>query len=1097
MVPSLTLRSSPFAPHPFAPHPFAPHPFAPHPFAPHPFAPHPFAPHPFASHPFAPHPFAPHPFAPHPFASHPFAPTSSKWKKRGHTDSCRAARFAANGRFVVSAAADKSIVVRDVETGERVSKVMGAHSEGINRLACWGDSCVASGDDSGTVKLWDLRQDGSAVGSTATVQVASDYLTDIRPLPACNRLLAASGDGSMAVVDLATNRLTAHTDSTDDDLLSIVAVKSDSKVVCGSQSGLLYFFNMNGAERDNDRFRGHGGSVDAIVPLDDDTLLTACSDGLIRVVSVFPNRFLDVVGSHTDAAVEALALSHDHNVLVSAGHDQKLKAWDIAGILDEEEDGEDGEEEEEEEEEKQDEKNEAGDTAVANGKDSNELASAAAGADETGVGNGGAKLAADGAGVGKEQSDADIRRGGDCKGSDSDSEQGGGGRDSDPNSSDDDGGKGGRALGRDQHGGHIQRGEAPASQRWLACTGDVHWGEITMVDAERRLLVNTGGVHSSHPPSPPHSPSRHLAISPIPSLTPQDVHWGETSMVDAECRLLANALLDPGNARFILVSESCALIPTLPHSPSPPTPFLPPQDVHWGEISMVDAERRLLANALLDPGNARFILVSESCAPLFNFTFVYEYLMASPEAYVRLKNEPGTNGRGRWRREFLPLVRLEDWRKGGQWFAMDREAARVIVADDIFYPLFKRFCRPPCYADEHYMPTMLKVLMPGNVANRTVTWTDWSKPGAAHPAQFGSAAAAIDSTEALYNALIRASARLAGSGGAGGGGAANASAASLAWTASLLRDTGVDQEVINARNSGLGALLVAPTNYAWQQFFDVLERANAKQPAGTWPDVFVGYPSVTATALVAAASSITTPSSSSPPNITRTFSNLSAPLNLDALSPEGTAALRGVLLLHVTGAYHLERQLEEMAIPNASNPRQYTPFLSPLPPPLPPSLPTSFPSLPSPLLSLPPFPRSPPIGPPARAHIGVGTNQTIQIRIDSDRSLPSPLPAPPLPQAPQHGHIYAVGTNQTIQIHIESDKSLVFRVPANANTPVRDSPYTAYSVTAAATVLPALKDAVADGRLAVQGADHVLVPPTGPANAGGKGRLVDLVKGFV
>ncbi|CAI5536387.1 unnamed protein product [Closterium sp. Naga37s-1] len=739
----------------------------------------------------------------------------SKWKKRGHTDSCRAARFAANGRFVVSAAADTSIVVRDVETGERVSKVMGAHSEGINRLACWGDSCVASGDDSGTVKLWDLRQDGSAAGSTATVQVASDYLTDIRPLPTYNRLLAASGDGSMAVVDLATNRLTAHTDSTDDDLLSVVAVKSDSKVVCGSQSGLLYFFNMNGAERDNDRFRGHGGSVDAIVPLDDDTLLTACSDGLIRVASVFPNRFLDVVGSHTDAAVEALALSHDNNLLVSAGHDQKIKAWDIAGILDEEEEGEDGEEEkeEEEEEEKQGEKTGAGggDHTVANGKDPNEPASAAAGADKSGVGHGGAEQAADGEGRGKEQKAAGRRRG-DCKESDSDSDRRGG-RDDDSDSSDDDGGKGVPAVRPEQHRRHreggdsqptwdMQMGESstegaqmrftahscqppttlgvegeevpsssecqistarhflpfhscqpsptllshPQDVHWGEISRDVQWGEIRLVNAECRLLASAGSLYSFQLPSLPHSSS---PPSPPSPPHPQDVHWGEISMMDAERRLLANTLLDPGNACFILVSETCIgdvhwgeismvdserlLLATALLDPGNTCFIL---DVHWGEIRMVDAERRLLANALLDPGNARFILVSESCAPLFNFTFVYAYLMASPKAYVRLKNEPGTNGRGRWRREFLPLVRLEDWRKGGQWFAMDREAARVIVADDIFYPLFKRFCRPPCYADEHYMPTMLKVLMPGNVANRTVTWTDWSKPGAAHPAQF-------------------------------------------------------------------------------------------------------------------------------------------------------------------------------------------------------------------------------------------------------------------------------------------------------------------------------------------------------------------------
>ncbi|CAI6010806.1 unnamed protein product [Closterium sp. NIES-65] len=150
---------------------------------------------------------------------------------------------------------------------------------------------------------------------------------------------------------------------------------------------------------------------------------------------------------------------------------------------------------------------------------------------------------------------------------------------------------------------------------WGEISMDVHWGEISMVDAERRLLANAVGVHSSHPPSPPHSPSSpSLHLPHPPFLSPQDVHWGEISMVDAERLLLANALLDPGNAHIIL-------------------------DVHW-EISMVDAERRLLANALLDPGNARFILVSESCAPLFNFTFVYEYLMASPEAYLTRSMAP-------------------------------------------------------------------------------------------------------------------------------------------------------------------------------------------------------------------------------------------------------------------------------------------------------------------------------------------------------------------------------------------------------------------------------------------------------------------------
>jgi hypothetical protein len=37
--------------------------------------------------------------------------------------------------------------------------------------------------------------------------------------------------------------------------------------------------------------------------------------------------------------------------------------------------------------------------------------------------------------------------------------------------------------------------------------------------------------------------------------------------------------------------------------------------VSWGQIEMVDAERRLLANALQDKRNQYFVLLSETYAP--------------------------------------------------------------------------------------------------------------------------------------------------------------------------------------------------------------------------------------------------------------------------------------------------------------------------------------------------------------------------------------------------------------------------------------------------------------------------------------------------
>ena len=47
--------------------------------------------------------------------------------------------------------------------------------------------------------------------------------------------------------------------------------------------------------------------------------------------------------------------------------------------------------------------------------------------------------------------------------------------------------------------------------------------------------------------------------------------------------------------------------------------------VVWGRISMVDAERRLLANALRDPANQQFVLLSERCFLDVHQTFLIHH----------------------------------------------------------------------------------------------------------------------------------------------------------------------------------------------------------------------------------------------------------------------------------------------------------------------------------------------------------------------------------------------------------------------------------------------------------------------------------------
>ncbi|KAI0501471.1 hypothetical protein KFK09_016416 [Dendrobium nobile] len=163
---------------------------------------------------------------------------------------------------------------------------------------------------------------------------------------------------------------------------------------------------------------------------------------------------------------------------------------------------------------------------------------------------------------------------------------------------------------------------------------------------------------------------------------------------------------------------------------------IPSQVAEWGRMSMCDAEKRLLANALLDLSNEWFVLLSESCIPLYNFSIIYKYFQRSHFSFMGVFDDKGPHGRGRYNPNMAPLITIDQWRKGSQWFEVDRKLAIYILQDTKYYSKFKEFCKPPCYVDEHYFPTMLHIEKSDLIANSSLTFVDWSR-GGAHPATFG------------------------------------------------------------------------------------------------------------------------------------------------------------------------------------------------------------------------------------------------------------------------------------------------------------------------------------------------------------------------
>ncbi|KAF1862967.1 hypothetical protein Lal_00009350 [Lupinus albus] len=162
---------------------------------------------------------------------------------------------------------------------------------------------------------------------------------------------------------------------------------------------------------------------------------------------------------------------------------------------------------------------------------------------------------------------------------------------------------------------------------------------------------------------------------------------------------------------------------------------IPSQHVIWGTSSMIDAEKRLLANALLDFSNQHFVLLSESCIPLFGFKTIYTYLMNSNLSYVHSFHDPTKDCIGRYNPKMSPIINITNWRKGSQWFELHRDLAINIVVDTKYYPMFKNYCLPRCYSDEHYIPTLVHIIYPELNSNRSITWVDWSIRGP-HPRRY-------------------------------------------------------------------------------------------------------------------------------------------------------------------------------------------------------------------------------------------------------------------------------------------------------------------------------------------------------------------------
>ncbi|XP_052204631.1 WD repeat-containing protein 55 [Diospyros lotus] len=249
---------------------------------------------------------------------------------KAHSESCRAVRFINEGHAIITGSPDCSILATDVETGSAIARLENAHGAAVNRIINLTESTIASGDDEGCIKVWDIRQHHCC----STFNAHEEYISDMTFASDSMKLLGTSGDGTLSVCNLRSNKIQTRSEFSEDELLSVVIMKNGRKVICGTQTGTLLLYSWGFFKDCSDRFVDlSGNSVDALLKLDEDRVITGSENGLISLVGILPSKILQPIAEHSEYPIERLAFSHDKRFLGSISHDQTLKLWDMDYLL--------------------------------------------------------------------------------------------------------------------------------------------------------------------------------------------------------------------------------------------------------------------------------------------------------------------------------------------------------------------------------------------------------------------------------------------------------------------------------------------------------------------------------------------------------------------------------------------------------------------------------------------------------------------------------------------------------------------------------------------------------------------------------------------
>jgi WD40 repeat protein/serine/threonine protein kinase/nucleoside diphosphate kinase len=240
---------------------------------------------------------------------------------QGHERDIQGLAYSPDGRYLISGALDRRVIIWDTRTGQQVRTLEG-HEDIVLSIATSPDGrLIASGDGSGTVLLWH-----ASTGERLTELVGhTNNVYGLGFSADSQRLISASTDRQLILWDIASGDIIRQYGDRASTWVDVELSPDGSRIAGATQAGQIIIWDAaSGAQTLSISTGSQIGGI--AYHADGARLVSANSTGSLTLWDATTGAALNVYNGHTGRVV-AVQFSADGQQIASGGADNTVRLW--------------------------------------------------------------------------------------------------------------------------------------------------------------------------------------------------------------------------------------------------------------------------------------------------------------------------------------------------------------------------------------------------------------------------------------------------------------------------------------------------------------------------------------------------------------------------------------------------------------------------------------------------------------------------------------------------------------------------------------------------------------------------------------------------